>query len=404
MIYRKVLLVSLLLAAQSASSVVGAKKQTKAGKKADLGASKCTNGKKGKKCKLERTKDKDIFASNDISIQLEADGTIQEFEFVGGGSRQGGGNKHPQWYGVSDDDFAMNLIESEGKLFGSYSDNDYIYSISTDDDGNPIVTEQLMADFPDEEQDDGDLNLESFPGNPSDHGEGESNNDNVFAHESMRKLGLRGRSASSSFLNTTERKLPEAHTTLDIMVVWTTDAECNNHEPDLSVDKSGCTLTEKTTASMRGRINLAVSETNVAFEQSGIRATLKLVHAYREPAYTEYETPAVNRTVMKNALYDMRGDRVADVHDKRIKYGADLVAMIVHARGSCGIGFKGPRKDLMFSVTAWNCATGYYSFGHEIGHNMVSRKSGVPSWNCIVWYRISLYSILHSVYIQSSWN
>jgi len=24
----------------------------------------------------------------------------------------------------------------------------------------------------------------------------------------------------------------------------------------------------------------------------------------------------------------------------------------------------------MFSVTAWNCATGYFSFGHEIGHNM----------------------------------
>jgi len=26
--------------------------------------------------------------------------------------------------------------------------------------------------------------------------------------------------------------------------------------------------------------------------------------------------------------------------------------------------------DGMYSVTSWSCATGYYSFGHEIGHNL----------------------------------
>jgi len=48
----------------------------------------------------------------------------------------------------------------------------------------------------------------------------------------------------------------------------------------------------------------------------------------------------------------------------------DFVALIIHDSQYCGIAFLGPRVDLMYSVTAWNCATGYFSFGHEIGHNM----------------------------------
>jgi hypothetical protein len=363
MAYRKVYLVLLLLAALSASAVVY---WVKAGKKADLGAAECTHGKTGKRCKLERTKDKDIFASNDISIQLEADGIIQ---FVGG-SHQGGINKQPQWYGVSADNFAMNLIESGGKLYGSYSDKDFIYSISTDDDGNPIVTGKLTADFP-EELDADDLNFETFlpPGNHTDHGEGagdgETVNANVFVHESMRKLGLRGGPVSSSLFNTTQRQLAEAHTTLDIMVVWTTNAECKRFGKG-----TGCTPTAASEAAMRGLIDLAVSETNVAFENSGIFVNLQLVHAYREPTYIEPGTDAFS-----NALYGMYYDEMeSGVHQKRADYGADLVAMIIHDSAYCGLGFLGPRQDLMFSVSSWNCATGYFSFGHEIGHNMVSRK------------------------------
>ena len=37
----------------------------------------------------------------------------------------------------------------------------------------------------------------------------------------------------------------------------------------------------------------------------------------------------------------------------------------------------GPKKHLMFSVVNWSCATGYYTFGHEIGHNMVSWRQEI---------------------------
>jgi peptidyl-Asp metalloendopeptidase len=38
--------------------------------------------------------------------------------------------------------------------------------------------------------------------------------------------------------------------------------------------------------------------------------------------------------------------------------------------GSCGIAFVGSNKAYMFSVSSYTCATGYYSFGHELAHNM----------------------------------
>jgi peptidyl-Asp metalloendopeptidase len=36
----------------------------------------------------------------------------------------------------------------------------------------------------------------------------------------------------------------------------------------------------------------------------------------------------------------------------------------------CGIGYQGATKNRAFSVSNYKCATGYYSFGHEIGHNL----------------------------------
>merc|ERR1719203_1530301 len=58
-----------------------------------------------------------------------------------------------------------------------------------------------------------------------------------------------------------------------------------------------------------------------------------------------------------------------DVHDKRTEHGADIVALLIDDSQYCGMAYLGPSIGSMFSVTSWSCATGYYSFGHEIAHN-----------------------------------
>ncbi len=121
---------------------------------------------------------------------------------------------------------------------------------------------------------------------------------------------------------------------------------------------------------MRGLIDLAVAETNTAFALSGVTSQLRLIHAYREPNYKEDVSNAFGA-----ALSSIRSntDGVLDeVHTMRNTYGADIVAMIIDSPEHCGMAYSGPERNLMFSVTAWNCATGFYSFGHAIGRNMVS--------------------------------
>ena len=93
-----------------------------------------------------------------------------------------------------------------------------------------------------------------------------------------------------------------------------------------------------------------------------------LVHAYRQPTYVEASSNAFDKAL--GQLRNQNDGIMDEVHDKRERYGADIVAMIIDASQYCGIGYVGPRKDLMFSVTKYSCATGYYTFGNEIGHNL----------------------------------
>lgn len=147
---------------------------------------------------------------------------------------------------------------------------------------------------------------------------------------------------------------------LDIMVVWTAEAECK--ESGLPV---GCTRTQITQDNMRALVALAIEETNTAFDLSGVQTQLRLVHAQ----YIEYTESIVQAGVnpFKDALDALRGttDGIMDeVHDLRDQYGADLVHMIIGATNYCGRAGVGAYCFNMFSVSSYICATGYYSFGH----------------------------------------
>ena len=150
---------------------------------------------------------------------------------------------------------------------------------------------------------------------------------------------------------------------IDLMVVWTKKAECLHAGMPES-----CTPSDYTETRMRALVALAMQETNVAFDLSGINTQLRLVHAYRHEDYVE-PTTNIFTQIIRHAVQVDDGE-MEDVHAKRILYGADVVHVIAGGSGACGVGHVGPHQSRMFSVSRFSCTTGHYSFGHEIAHNL----------------------------------
>ena len=129
-------------------------------------------------------------------------------------------------------------------------------------------------------------------------------------------------------------------------------------------------------------INLAIAETNQAYVNSGINAELNLVLAHEDTSgYTEDVGSSSMSPLLSHLRYTSTSSDDPEgyldyVHDLRETYKADMVALITTGAG-CGIAYVSgncetcyPSKGSMFSVTKYSCATGNYSFGHELGHNM----------------------------------
>ncbi|KAI9021059.1 Metallo-peptidase family M12B Reprolysin-like-domain-containing protein [Hyaloraphidium curvatum] len=134
---------------------------------------------------------------------------------------------------------------------------------------------------------------------------------------------------------------------IDVLVVYTTQARI-----DAGSD-----------ANIRTSVNLAVTETNEAYLQSGVNQRLRLVYA-GEVAYTTagFDTDLARLQSTTDGFLD-------EVHALRNQYGADLVSLIITDTAYCGLGYLNGGADWAFTVVSRTCATGYYSFGHELGHN-----------------------------------
>jgi len=125
-------------------------------------------------------------------------------------------------------------------------------------------------------------------------------------------------------------------------------------------------------------IQLAIDETNTSYANSSINQRLNLVHT----AQVDYTEPVGSCSIYtyRNQLQNPTDGIIDNVHDLRAQYGADVVSFWVEN----GCGYCGVAYDIMdpvsitfesdaFSVVARSCATGYYSFGHELGHLMSAR-------------------------------
>jgi hypothetical protein len=147
---------------------------------------------------------------------------------------------------------------------------------------------------------------------------------------------------------------PDTGTTIDVMVVYTPAAR---------------TAVGGTTA-MNALINLAVDESNVAYRESRINPRLRLVHR-AEVSYTE----SADFSTDLNRLTSPTDGFMDNVQSLRNTYGADMVSLWINNSASCGIGWlmtslSSSFESRAFSVVHHDCATGYYSFAHELGHNM----------------------------------
>lgn len=140
---------------------------------------------------------------------------------------------------------------------------------------------------------------------------------------------------------------------IDVMVAYTDDAR----------------NTVGGTAAMESLIDLGILETNTAYANSDVNQRLNLVHTV-EVAYNE----TGNMETDLDCITDTSDGCLDNLHTLRDQYNADLVSLWTNDGGNyCGLAWllSDYYKDQFgFSVVDEECATGNYSFGHELGHNM----------------------------------
>lgn len=218
------------------------------------------------------------------------------------------------------------LVVEDGVMAGNITANGRFYQIRFVSDGIYAVREINQAAFPEE--------LPPIPVNPQ-----------------------------PDDLTVSPQSSPELDTAdfLDVMVVYTPAAR---------------TAAGSTTA-MNSLIQLAVDETNQSYVNSGINQRLRLVYK-QEVSYTESGTMCGTSTGDLERLTGTSDGYMDNVHTVRNTYGADFVTLITETTNPCGCGWLMTNASSGFAPNAFNvvartCATGYYSFGHELGHNMGAR-------------------------------
>ena len=116
-------------------------------------------------------------------------------------------------------------------------------------------------------------------------------------------------------------------------------------------------------------INLAITEANQSYANSGISITLQNAGVY-STTYAESGS-------MSTDLARIRGTSdgyLDNVHSLRTQQTADVVMFVINNSASCGLASAiGASASTAFAAVHYDCATGYYSFGHEIGHLQAAR-------------------------------
>ena len=192
--------------------------------------------------------------------------------------------------------------------------------------------------------------------------------------------GGAGGGSASPFLSASAAGDEDPCATIDVLVAHTPAAVAQSGGVDALVD-------------------LAILETNASYANSGIRPRLRLVGRVA----TDYVESGSMETDVARLANPSDGflDEIPPLRDQR---NADIAVLVTGNGDFCGIAADiDVGADRAYAVVGQNCATGYYSFGHEVGHlqgarhdpdadpeptfahgffSLANRRRTVMSYNC----------------------
>lgn len=150
---------------------------------------------------------------------------------------------------------------------------------------------------------------------------------------------------------------------LDVMIVYTEEVALYN---------GGA-------AGVRALAQSAVDSTNMVYERNAIPTRVRLVHVEQ---YSYFESGNCGTDLGR--LSNMTDQFFADIHDKRVTYGADVVSLFANTLGGsggsivAGCGYQLTSlwepyvemfaDELAFTVINDTYAVSNFSFTHELGH------------------------------------
>ena len=145
---------------------------------------------------------------------------------------------------------------------------------------------------------------------------------------------------------------------------------------------------------MRSLIELAIAESNQGYVNSNVGIRLELA-SYSTTTYTESGSFSTDL-----ARFRGTSDGYMDsIHATRNSTAADVGMIVLNNSSSCGLASGiGSTASTAFASVYWDCATGYYSFAHEIGHLQSARHDPAADPST------SPYSYGHGYRYGNSWR
>lgn len=151
------------------------------------------------------------------------------------------------------------------------------------------------------------------------------------------------------------RKVEEDHTTIDLLCLYTPQSVCLK-----ALGTTTCNANDPSNAKiMENLCKLSVYETNIAFENSGVKSSINLVYSgLISPNYVEDEGEDMCLPLEK--FKTSKEDPFAHARSLRDEFGADLVSLIVSGGAYCGCAdeYYNGYSEQAFSVIHEKCAAG----------------------------------------------